>query len=248
MDIYGLLGYPLSHSFSRDFFNQKFRDESIDAEYVNFEIPSIDYFPEILSSNENLHGLNVTIPYKEKIISYMDSLSEEAAHIGAVNVVRIDRIKGKTILKGFNSDVIGFTRSIKPKLTPERSHALVMGTGGASKAVCYGLKLLGLQVCHVSRTPRQGMISYAALTADVISRFKVIVNCTPLGMYPNTEECPDIPYQYLTPAHLLYDLVYNPDTTQFLQRGRDQGADTKNGLEMLLLQAEAGWKLWHTND
>ena len=248
MDKYGLIGYPLGHSFSRDFFNEKFRNEGIDAEYVNFEIPDISRFPEILTENPDLRGLNVTIPYKEKIISYMDTLSEEARQIGAVNVVRVSERKGQTYLKGFNSDVIGFTRSIEPLLEPKHKKALILGTGGASKAIRYGLEQLGLEYRLVSRTPREGVWSYNQLTPETMQEYTVIVNCTPVGMYPHPDACPPLPYEAIGHDHLLYDLVYNPEETLFLRKGRGQGAITKNGLEMLLLQAYAGWEFWHSED
>ena len=248
MEKYGLVGYPLGHSFSKDFFNEKFKNEGIDAEYVNFEIPSVDRFPDIIAKNANLRGLNVTIPYKEKIISYMDELSEEARQIGAVNVVRLTERKGKLHLKGFNSDVIGFTRSIEPLLEPSHKKALILGTGGASKAVHYGLQKLGIECRWVSRDPQEGMLSYAQLTSRTLKEYTVIVNCTPVGMYPHTEECPPLPYEGIGSDHLLYDLIYNPEETLFLRKGKAQGAIVKNGLEMLLLQAYAGWDFWHTKD
>ncbi len=248
MDKYGLVGYPLGHSFSRDFFNKKFRNENIDAEYINFEIPSVNSFPDILSGNPDLHGLNVTIPYKEKIMAYMDELSEEARQIGAVNVVRIRIRNGNIFLKGFNSDVIGFTRSISPLLTPHHRKALILGTGGASKAICYGLRQIGLDYTFVSRNPKEGMLDYSQITADIINEYQIIVNCTPVGTYPHTEECPELPYAAIGNNHLLYDLVYNPEETLFLRKGRERGAVTKNGLEMLTLQAQAGWEFWHSKD
>lgn len=247
MEKYGLIGYPLSHSFSRDFFNEKFKSEGIDAEYLNFEIPSIDRLPETLTANPDLRGFNVTIPYKEKIISYLDELSEEADHIGAVNVVKISQRKGKTFLKGYNSDVIGFMRSIEPLLDSNRRRALVLGTGGASKAVTYALHRLGVDILMVSRNPKEGMISYNQLTPEIVNSHKIIINCTPVGMYPHSDECPQIPYQAVEFGHLLYDLVYNPDETLFLKQGKQQGAETKNGLEMLLLQAYASWDFWHND-
>lgn len=247
MEKYGLIGYPLSHSFSRDFFNEKFKSEGIDAEYLNFEIPSIDRLPETLTANPDLRGFNVTIPYKEKIISYLDELSEEADHIGAVNVVKISQRKGKTFLKGYNSDVIGFMRSIEPLLDSNRRRALVLGTGGASKAVTYALHRLGVDILMVSRNPKEGMISYNQLTPEIVNSHKIIINCTPVGMYPHSDECPQIPYQAVEFGHLLYDLIYNPDETLFLKQGKQQGAETKNGLEMLLLQAYASWDFWHND-
>lgn len=245
MKKYGLIGYPLGHSFSKNYFNEKFHSENIDAEYVNFEIPSIGELPSVLLKNPDLVGLNVTIPYKEQVISYLDELDEAAAAIGAVNVIKISSRKGKTILKGYNSDVIGFTQSIGPMLEPQHTKALVLGTGGASKAVCYGLKTLGVEPQLVSRTAREGVLTYADLTPEIMDIYKVIVNCTPVGMYPQADLFPPIPYECLTPRHLLYDLLYNPDTTLFMKKGADRGATTKNGLEMLLLQAFGAWEIWN---
>ena len=245
MDKYGLIGYPLGHSFSISYFNQKFTDEGIDARYENFEIPTIDLLPEILDSNPNLRGLNVTIPYKEKVISYLDTISPEARSIGAVNVIRVTHEGSKTILKGFNSDVIGFTRSIEPMLEKYHKKALILGTGGASKAINFGLKSLGLETLFVSRYEKEGTIQYKEITSDVIKEYNVIVNCTPCGMYPHTEECPDLPYESMDNHTILYDLIYNPDETLFMKKGMKYGASTKNGLEMLLLQAFASWEFWN---
>ncbi len=199
MDKYGLIGYPLGHSFSIGYFNEKFENEGIDAQYINFEIPSIENLPEILASNPELKGLNVTIPYKEKVISYLDDMSEEARAIGAVNVVRVTHKGNKTILKGFNSDVIGFTQSIEPMLeTNTHKKALILGTGGASKAIRYGLQQLGLETLFVSRTPKPGAITYDDITAETIREYNVIVNCTPCGMYPKADQCPKLPWTRAT--------------------------------------------------
>lgn len=245
MDKYGLIGYPLGHSFSKNFFNDKFRNEGIDAEYINFEIPSIEDLPAIIESTPNLKGFNVTIPYKEKVISYLDELTPNATAIKAVNVVKIVRGKGKKIrLIGHNSDITGFTQSIQPSLDPHHKKALILGTGGASKAIYHGLKTLGVESIFVSRREAEKIITYQQLTPEIMKEYEVIVNCTPLGMYPKTDECPDIPYELITPDHLLYDLIYNPDTTLFMRKGQAQGAIAKNGLEMLLLQAFAAWKIW----
>ena len=245
MDKYGLIGYPLGHSFSINYFNQKFADEGINAKYMNFEIPSIEALAEVLDSNPELKGLNVTIPYKQKVIEFLDQISPEARAIGAVNVIRVTH-KGKdVILKGFNSDVIGFTQSIEPMLESYHKKALVLGTGGASKAISYGLQSLGLETVYVSRYQRPDTICYEDITPEVVKEYNVIVNCTPLGMFPKTEECPKLPYEAMDKSFLLYDLIYNPEETLFLRKGREQGAVTKNGLEMLLLQAEAGWSIWN---
>jgi shikimate dehydrogenase len=246
MDKYGLIGYPLGHSFSISFFNQKFADEGINAKYENFEISSIDQLQEILDINPNLRGLNVTIPYKEKVIEFLDNITPEAQAIGAVNVIRVTHEGKKIKLKGYNSDVIGFTQSIEPMLDKKwHQKALILGTGGASKAINYGLKSLGLETVFVSRYQRPGTIQYEQITPEVIKEYNVIVNCTPLGMYPHTDECPKLPYEAMDYHTILYDLIYNPDETLFMKRGREQGAEVKNGLEMLLLQAFASWEFWH---
>lgn len=248
MDKYGLIGYPLGHSFSISYFNQKFADENIDASYENFEIPTVDALPEIIATNPELRGLNVTIPYKEKVITYLDTLSPEARAIGAVNVIKVSREGNSVKLKGYNSDVIGFTKSIEPMLERFHKKALILGTGGASKAINYGLKSLGLETVFVSRFQRPNTIQYKDVTPDVVREYNVIVNCTPCGMYPHTEECPDIPYDALDNHNILYDLIYNPDKTLFMRKGEEHGANVKNGLEMLLLQAFASWEFWHSND
>ena len=245
MDKYGLIGMPLGHSFSIGYFNEKFENENINAKYINFEIPNIETMPEIIASNPELKGLNVTIPYKEKVISYLDEISPEARAIGAVNVIRISHKGKNTILKGYNSDVIGFTRSIEPLIEQCHKKALVLGTGGASKAINYGLKSLGLETLFVSRYERPGTIQYDKITPELIKEYNVIVNCTPCGMYPHADECPDLPYEYMDNHTLLYDLIYNPDMTLFMQKGAQKGATVKNGLEMLLLQAFASWEFWN---
>lgn len=245
MDKYGLIGFPLGHSFSKNFFNEKFENEDINAKYLNFELPNIDSLPEIIDMNPELKGLNVTIPYKEKVISYLDYISPEARAIGAVNVIRVTH-KGKdVILRGYNSDVIGFTKSIEPLLERFHKKALILGTGGASKAINYGLKSLGLETVFVSRFKRPGTIQYDEITPDVINEYNVIVNCTPVGMYPKVEECPNLPYEAMNSHTLLYDLIYNPDETLFMHNGAEHGATVKNGLEMLLLQAFASWEFWN---
>ena len=245
MDKYGLIGYPLGHSFSINYFNQKFADEGINAKYMNFEIPSIDALAEVLDSNPELKGLNVTIPYKQKVMEFLDQISPEARAIGAVNVIRVTH-EGKNIkLKGFNSDVIGFTQSIEPMLEPYHKKALILGTGGASKAIDYGLKSLGLETVYVSRYRRPETICYEDITPEVVKEYNVIVNCTPLGMFPKTEECPQLPYEVMDDRNILYDLIYNPDETMFMKKGEEYGASVKNGLEMLLLQAFASWEFWN---
>ena len=247
MDKYGLIGYPLKHSFSITYFNEKFQAENIDAEYVNFEIPRIEDFMEVIDENPDLCGLNVTIPYKEQVIPYLDELDKDTAKIGAVNVIKIIRQpKGKVKLVGYNSDIIGFTQSIEPLLRPHHKRALVLGTGGAAKAVYHGLENLGIKSTYVSRAKRSDhVLTYQELTPEIMAEHTVIVNCTPAGMYPKVDECPEIPYDRLTSDHLLYDLLYNPNETLFMKKGRMHGSTVKNGLEMLLLQAFAAWEIWH---
>lgn len=247
MDKYGLIGYPLGHSFSITYFNQKFADEGINANYENYELKSIDQLEEVLAMNPELKGLNVTIPYKEKVMDFLDSVAPEAQAIGAVNVIKVIHDGNKLKLKGFNSDVIGFTQSIEPMIDHKwHQKALVLGTGGASKAICYGLKSLGIDPVCVSRYERPGTICYNQVTPEVIKEYNVVVNCTPVGMYPNVDECPPLPYEAMDQHTILYDLIYNPDETLFMKRGREYGADVKNGLEMLLLQAFASWEFWHS--
>ena len=241
MDKYGIIGNPLGHSFSKGFFTEKFVREGIDAQYLNFRILEIKELMNVLKENPELRGLNVTLPYKTEVIPFLDELSDEAREIGAVNVIQIR----KGHLKGFNSDIIGFTRSIQPLLKPHHRKALIMGTGGASRAIRVGLTRLGLEWKYVSRTPHEGMITYKDITSETFKEYEVIVNCSPVGMFPKVDECPAIPYEYLTPNNLLYDLVYNPETTLFMKKGALQGSVVKNGLEMLYLQAIASWEFWN---
>ena len=245
MKKYGLLGYPLGHSFSKNYFNQKFEAEKIDAEYLNFEIPDIKEIKSVIKENPELNGLNVTIPYKQQIIPYLDDLDDDARPIGAVNVIKFSKgLFGKVKLKGYNSDIIGFKQSIEPLLKDHHRKALILGTGGASKAVFHGLKQLGIAATFVSRQSKEYCITYEEITEKIMEQYHVIVNTTPLGMYPNVNACPNIPYELLTSDHLLYDLLYNPDETLFMQKGKERGAVVKNGLEMLLLQAFAAWEIW----
>lgn len=246
MDKYGLIGFPLSHSFSKGYFGDKFKKEGIRAVYDNYELSSLDQVVPLFS-DQGIKGLNVTIPYKEKIIPYLDELDETARAIGAVNVVRFVETENGRKAVGYNSDVIGFVNSIKPYLKPCHTHALILGTGGAAKAVEYGLRCEGLQIRYVSRKADEvsGILSYEQITADLLKTYTVVVNTTPLGMYPNIEQSPAIPYEFLTDNHLLYDLIYNPSETLFMKRGKDAGAEAVNGLEMLYLQAEAAWQIWN---
>lgn len=243
---YGLLGYPLGHSFSRTYFNRKFEAEKINAQYVNFEIPEIKEIKNVIKDNPDLCGLNVTLPYKSQVIPFLDEIDENAKLIGAVNVIKFTKgFLGKTKLKGFNSDIVGFKQSIEPLLDESHRKALILGTGGSSKAVYHGLKQLGIDATFVSRNPKDLCITYEEITPKMLEYYTVIVNCTPLGMYPHINNCPDIPYEALTPKHLLYDLLYNPDETRFMKKGKMQGAVVKNGLEMLLLQAFEAWQIWN---
>ena len=246
MKKYGLIGYPLGHSFSMGYFNEKFKNEAINAVYENFEIPDIQDITTVIGSNPDLAGFNVTIPYKEKVMDYLDYIAPEAAEIGAVNVVKVTHNGERAVLKGFNSDVVGFVNSIKPLLRPLHKKALVLGTGGASKAVEYGLRKLGLETIKVSRTEKDNTITYGQVTPELLSEYKVIVNCTPCGMAPHFDECPNLPYDSIDDSFLLYDLIYNPEETLFLRKGKEKDATVKNGLEMLLHQAEEGWNIWNS--
>jgi shikimate dehydrogenase len=247
MKTYGLIGYPLGHSFSKDFFNRKFKSEQIDAEYLNFQIDNVKGLKNVLKDNPLLCGLNVTLPYKTQVIPLLDELDQDARLIGAVNVIKFIRGRfNKLKLKGYNSDITGFKDSIEPLLDKEiHTHALILGTGGASKAVYHGLKQFGIEVQFVSRTPEKDCITYSDITPEKLETYTVIINATPLGMYPHVEECPDIPYERLTSRHLLYDLLYNPDETLFMRKGKANGATVKNGLEMLLIQAYVSWEIWN---
>lgn len=238
--LYGIIGYPLGHSFSPQYFNQKFGSEGIDAAYRSFPIKDLADFPKFIDDHPALAGLNVTIPHKKTIIPYLDDIDPAAQEIGAVNCISISN----GIKKGYNTDVLGFTISIKPLLRPHHSHALVLGTGGGSDAVAYSLTSLCIPYKKVSRQPQTDMLQYQELNKEIITACKLIINTTPLGMYPDVESYPPIPYQYLTENHLLYDLIYYPDTTTFLKLGKEKGATIKNGYEMLLLQAEASWEIW----
>lgn len=243
MKQFGLIGYPLSHSFSQKYFTEKFENEHIGGcRYDNFPLTEINEFKDLISNND-LTGLNVTIPYKQVVMPFLDSVEDEAAAIGAVNTIQFRNGK----LKGYNTDVYGFVESLMPFIL-ERSDlkALILGTGGASKAVAYGLKKMHIQYQFVSRTERENTITYDALTPELVKQNQLIVNTTPLGMYPNVDEAPKIPYNGITDEHILYDLVYNPVETLFLLKGKEKGAEIKNGLEMLHLQAEKAWEIWNS--
>ena len=234
---YGIIGFPLHHSFSAKYFNEKFATERIDAEYSLYPTGIEDLRFKIEDLLSSLDGFNVTLPYKQAVIPFMERLDETAQAIGAVNVV-YQRV-------GYNTDCIGFLESMRPLIRNYDKQALVLGTGGASKAVCYGLRKLGITPTLVSRTPKAGQLGYTDLTPEIMATHTIIVNCTPLGMYPDVDNCPDIPYKHITARHLLYDCIYNPEETLFLRQGRAQGAQTKNGMEMLTGQAKAAWSIWN---
>ncbi len=243
--MYALIGNPLSHSFSADFFNDKFKKENINEYYKLAPLTHLADLSEFLNANPDLKGFNVTIPYKESIIPFLDSLSSEAFEIGAVNVVKIDTANGQKKLKGYNTDAIGFKTSIMPLLKPYMKHAIILGTGGASNAVDFVLRSIGLETIKVSRRKTSGQLTYPELSEEVLAKHTVIVNTTPLGMWPHTDSFPDMPYHFITPAHLCFDLIYNPDVTAFMRKASEQGAIVKNGLEMLHLQALAAWDIWN---
>ena len=243
MKLYGLIGYPLGHSFSQKYFTEKFKTEkNEDAIFKLFPIESLDEFPNLLADNLSMCGIAVTIPYKEKILRYLSSVSDAALAIGAVNCIKVDA-KG---LFGYNTDVVGFEQSLKPLLKSSHKNALVLGSGGGSKAVQFVLKKLGISYKLVSRNPTEGdqSIAYQSIDELLINNHTLIINTTPLGTAPNIYECAPLPYHFLSPAHLLYDLVYNPAETLFLLKGKQHGAAVKNGYEMLVLQAEENWKIW----
>jgi shikimate dehydrogenase len=241
--LYGLIGITLTHSFSPAYFKKKFAAHGIDATYEAFPIPYIRELPALLESNPGLAGLNVTIPYKEAVIPYLDETDPVAQQTGAVNCIVIkDGYK-----KGYNTDAAAFEQSLNPLLTPQHTGALILGTGGSSKTVAYVLTQLGIPFRKISRSNKGGGLTYEELTPDIISRHKLIINTTPLGMYPDTDAAPPIPYEGISEHHLLFDLLYNPAETKFLLLGKRNGAATKNGFEMLQLQAEASWEIWSAN-
>lgn len=244
-DKYGLIGYPLGHSFSRQYHNERFVREAIDAEYNNYELTDISQLPELVAREEALRGLNVTIPYKQAVVPYLDAIDETARRIGAVNVIKIERSADAVRMVGYNSDYTGFRNSLLPLLQPHHKRALVLGTGGASKAVCAALRDMDIAVTSVSRTRGDDRLQYEQLTAEVMAAHTIVVNTTPLGMHPRVDECAPIPYPYITPQHLCYDVVYNPTETLFMQRCAERGAAVCNGLKMLYGQADAAWEIWN---
>ncbi|NVN96137.1 MAG: shikimate dehydrogenase [Bacteroidetes bacterium] len=249
MNLFGLIGYPLSHSFSATYFTKKFEKEGIlDAEFRLFELNNIEEIKHLLFSEPLLKGLSVTIPYKEKIIPYLDELDEIAQKVGAVNSVKISKVNQQIYLKGFNTDVIGFEKTLIPMLKNHHKQALVLGTGGASKAVVFVFEKLKIPYRIVSRNTSQFLLTYNELTKEIMDTHQLIINTTPVGMFPNIIENPLLPYHFLNSSHFLFDLIYNPEETLFLQKGKIHNSLTKSGLDMLIEQAEASWKIWNIID
>ena len=240
---FGLIGRNIDYSFSKKYFTDKFSDALYeDCIYENFDIQSIEEFPTILKNNPDLTGLNITIPYKEAIIAFLDTMSDKAFKIGAVNVIRFTK-KGN--LKGYNSDWYGFKKSLEPLLQSHHKRALILGTGGAAKAVAFALEELDILHTFVSREASENAIDYNRINVTTFDNFQIIINCTPVGTSPNTKEFPPIPYEYFTEKHIAFDLIYNPEETQFLKKAQKKGATIKNGYEMLVFQAEKAWKIWN---
>lgn len=242
MHRYGLIGKDISYSFSPGYFGQKFRDLGLEEHtYQIFDLKDISEFPALLGEYPDLRGLNVTIPYKQAIMPYLDQVAPEAARIGAVNTICL---QGATTT-GHNTDVTGFRESLRPLLRPDDRDGLILGTGGASRAVAHAMGQLGIRFRYVSRNPGPGQLGYSSLDAATLQGVQIVVNTTPLGTHPDTEAHPEIPYEALGPEHLLYDLIYNPGQTTFLSKGRSRDSRIKNGLEMLEIQAEHAWRLWN---
>ncbi len=244
---FGLIGFPLSHSFSKKFFTQKFAAENISGcAYELFPIEKVELLPDLITQDQELEGVNVTIPYKLAVIPFLDEIDEAAAQIGAVNCIAVKRRNGKLFLKGYNTDAYGFEESLVPMLEPHHAKALVLGDGGAAKAVKYVLDKLGIPFLVVTRKPGSGTILYDRITGEVLKEHTILINTTPLGMSPDYDTCPQIPYESLSDRHLAYDLVYNPEETVFLRKSKEKGARVKNGMEMLYLQAERSWYIWNS--
>jgi shikimate dehydrogenase len=245
MKVYGLIGYPLGHSFSKQYFTEKFAREGItDCVFEAFPITAIEELPALLKANPDLKGLCVTIPYKEQVLKYIDELSEEVKAIGATNSISVRDNK----LTAYNTDIAGFRQSFQKSLQPNHTKALVLGTGGASKAVQYVLRQLGITYLVVSRniSTTSGFIRYEDINEALMNEYSIVINCTPVGMWPKENICPDIPYELINSSHYLYDLVYKPEQTLFLQKGKNNGAVTQNGYEMLVIQAEESWRIWNS--
>jgi len=243
MKKFGLLGKNIDYSFSRGYFKDKFETNKLDCTYNNFDLEAIEDFESLKTTETQLSGLNVTIPYKQVVLPYLDAIDSEAQEIGAVNTIKIENGR----LTGYNTDHFGFENSLKPHLKSHHKRALILGTGGASKAVAFALKKLGIHFEYVSRTPSSSVkYSYESLAIEGIENYQIIINCTPLGTFPDVHKCPTIPYEHITSNHLLFDLIYNPEETLFLKHGNTKNATTLNGLEMLRLQAEKSWEIWNS--
>jgi len=241
MNRYGLIGRTLTHSFSKNYFTHKFKEVGIaDSVYENFELKTIEEFPQLFDSHPDLKGLNVTIPYKEEVLPYLTSMNDVVKEIGACNCIKV---VGKDLI-GYNTDVVGFQNSLQPKLKPHHKKALILGTGGAAKAIRYVLQQLRIDYALVSRRKKENELGYEDVGDDVLAAYHLIINTTPLGMYPNTNADPPIPYEFITPQHFLFDIIYNPAKTKFLCEGEKQGAQIANGYEMLIGQAEESWRIW----
>src|SRR5690625_3555954 len=241
MITYGLIGNPVEHSFSEKYFTEKFEREGIKAEYKLFKLEDISEFQDFLKKEKKLKGLNVTLPYKEKIIPFLDEIEDQARQIGAVNTIKFENVKRI----GYNTDSFGFLKSLFPIIEKHHTHALVLGTGGAAKAIAQALTSMGIDYKMVSRNPSENQLSYEEVTEELLSEYVLIIKCTPLGTYPNVNESPDIPYSALTKRHMLYDLTYNPVVTQFLAQGQMRGCKIFNGQKMLEFQAERSWEIWN---
>lgn len=244
MKTFGILGYPLAHTYSPDYYNERFKRQAIEAEYLKFELEHLSDLPALFLQYPDLCGFNVTIPHKQHILPYLDAISEEAQAIGAVNCVRIERRNGHSFLTGYNTDIDGFYNALLAFIPANITHALILGNGGAAKAIRYVLHKLHINTLTVSRTPQTSdQIGYPEI-ASYLSTHRLIINTTPLGTYPDTQSCPPIPYELLTAEHYLFDLVYNPSVTAFMQKGAKAGAHTCNGYTMLIGQAEKNWNIW----
>ena len=241
MKNFGLIGKNISYSFSKTYFTEKFKKENIEAEYHNYDLENIKEFGDVIKETPNLQGLNVTIPYKQEIIPFLDDMAPEVKDIGAVNTIKVDGNK----LIGYNTDYIGFSESIKPFLKAHHKKALILGTGGASKAVAYALNKFDIAYKFVSRSSNKNKFGYQDLSEEVMRDYSLIINTTPLGTFPDVEEHPQLPFQHITEKHLVYDLIYNPASTQLMNFSRKQGATVTNGLKMLELQAESAWEIWN---
>lgn len=241
MTTYGLIGKNIDYSFSKSYFNSKFHNETIPAKYINYDIDDVEEIKQIVNNSIDLAGLNVTIPYKQAVIPFLDEIDSQAERIGAVNTIKIENKK----LIGYNTDVFGFTKSIFPLIAPNHEAALILGTGGAAKAIRHALVSMGYQINFVSRDKNNGDFTYDELTEEVIKSHQLIVNCTPLGTHPEVNQYPPIPFEFINETHLLYDLIYNPSITSFLAQGNERGAQIINGEQMLIAQAEKAWEIWN---